>query len=118
MTPLELVKDELANVVHVEPDFLSQDFTPSTALFWMFGAAQEMLTIITVAAASLDVPEGEEQPVMTEALNGVSQALVGYVYALVQLEVLPQAALDAIRAGQVVETLSTPGAVPGPAKAV
>jgi hypothetical protein len=100
VTPLELVQDELANTHHVEPDFLGQDFTPSTALFWMFGAAQEMLTIITAAAVSLDVPQGEEQSVMTEALNGVSMALVGYTYALVQLEVLPQAALDAIKAGK------------------
>jgi hypothetical protein len=118
VTPLELVQDELANTHHVEPDFLGQDFTPSTALFWMFGAAQEMLTIITAAAASLDVPEGEEQPVMTEALNGVSMALMGYTYALVQLQVLPQAALDAIRAGTMPETGSTLVAVPGPAKAV
>jgi hypothetical protein len=100
MTPLELVQDELAATKTPTPDFLAEDLTPTAAIYWGFEAAKVLLTITTAAAASLDVPEGEEQPVMTEALNGVSQALVGYLYALVKLEVLPEAALQAIRDGQ------------------
>jgi hypothetical protein len=118
VTPLELCQDELVATKTPTPDFLSEDLTPATAIYWGFEAAKVLLTITTAAAASLDVPEGEEQPVMTEALNGVAMALTGYTYALVQLEVLPEAALLAIRAGTMPETGSTLAAVPGPAKAV
>jgi hypothetical protein len=118
VTPLELCQDELVATKTPTPDFLSEDLTPATAIYWGFEAAKVLLTITTAAAASLDVPEGEEQPVMTEALNGVAMALTGYTYALVQLEVLPEAALLAIRDGQVPGTGSTLAAVPGPAKAV
>jgi hypothetical protein len=118
VTPLELCQDELVATKTPTPDFLAEDLTPATAIYWGFEAAKVLLTIVTAAAASLDAPEGEEQPVMTEALNGVSQALVGYLYALVQLEVLPKVALEAVEAGQVPDIGTPLAATPGPAKAV
>jgi hypothetical protein len=105
MTPLEMCQTELVEAKCPTPDFLGEDLTPGTILYWLFEAAKVAMTAVNAAAISLDVPEGEEQPVMTEVMNGTAQALVGYTYALVKLEVLPQAALDAI---------STPACSAGP----
>src|SRR5271154_2237916 len=99
VTPLEMCQAELADAKTLTPDFLAEDLTPAAAILWGFEASKVLLTMVTAAAASLDVPEDEEQPVMTEVLNGVSSALAGYMYALVKLEVLPEAALEAIASG-------------------
>lgn len=96
MTPLEMCQAELADAKVPTPDFLGEDLTPAPLLLWCFEAAKIALTAVTAGAASLEAGEDEEVPVMTEVLNGVSQALMGYMYALVKLEVLPEAALEAI----------------------
>lgn len=99
MTPLEMCQAELADAKVPTPDFLGEDLTPAPLLLWCFEAAKIALTAVTAGAVAIQGDEDTEVPVMTEVLNGVSQALAGYMYALVKLEVLPQAALDSISAG-------------------
>src|SRR5579862_582872 len=101
MTPLEMCQAELVDAKVPTPDFLGEDLTPGTILYWLSEAAKIAMTAVNAAALALETPEDEEQPVMTEVMNGTAQALVGYTYALVQLQVLPEAALEAIRSGAV-----------------
>lgn len=99
MTPLEACQAELVDAKVPTPDFLGEDLTPPTILYWCFEAAKIALTAVTAGAASLTEAQDEEQPVMTEVLNGVTFALAGYTHALVALDVLPKQAEEAISSG-------------------
>lgn len=101
MTALEFCQAELAGAKAPDPGWIEQDLTPATAIYYGFEVAKVLLTIATAAAASLEEDPNQDQPVMTEVLNGAAFALAGYIHALVALEVLPKSAEEAMASGKI-----------------
>ena len=99
MTALEQAQAELSDAMVPMPADYMDDLTPQAGLLLGFELAKFCLTMVTDAAASLGVPDGEEQPTISEVLNGVSAMVAGACHALVALGVLPQAAEDALEVG-------------------
>ena len=98
-TPLEVAQEELAAAHAPDPRWMEEDLSPHAVLLYCWEQAKVALEVATAAATSLGGPADEEQPVVNEVLNGVSAALAGYTVSLCALEVLPPAALDALKAG-------------------
>lgn len=96
MTALDDAQSELGTKMIPLPEWLEEDVTPVTALYWVYEAVKLALPIATGFAQNLQIDEAEEQPVLTELLNGVSFAVAGMTHAMVALEVLPQEAEDAL----------------------
>ncbi len=99
MTTLEQVQAELADGMAPLPELWAYDLSPQAAVLYAWELAKTVLSVQAAAAMSTGADVEEEQPVITEILNGCSAALAGYTHALVVLEVLPQAAEDALVTG-------------------
>lgn len=99
MTALDDARTELGTKAVPMPDFLEEDVTPVTALYWLWEASKVGLGIATAFAQNLQLDGDEEQPVITELLNGASFALAGMTHALVALEVLPKEVEEALGNG-------------------
>jgi hypothetical protein len=97
MTLLEDVKQELADHMIPHPDWIDKELGPEAALFYAYQVAEVIMPIAVAACVSLNVDPNEEQPVLSELLNGCAAAYVGYAHALVALAVLPPEAEEAIR---------------------
>jgi hypothetical protein len=100
VSTLKDAEDELAKAKLPLPAFLEEDVSPPTALYWLWEAAKTGVVIIRAFAENLQLDTSEEQPVLTEAMNGCLAALVGYTHTLVALEVLPPEAEEALARGQ------------------
>ncbi len=93
---LELALAELADSMTPHPSEFMADYSPGAALLFLRQVAEQMLGILAGAAASVMAEPDEEQPVLSEALNGVAACLAGSTHALVALGVLPVEAEDAL----------------------
>ena len=92
---LRATQEELQDAMAPVPEDYMQDFSPPAALVYARLVAMQALTICMAATASLKLDETEEQPTLTEVLNGCMAAVAGFTHALVSLEVLPKEAGEA-----------------------
>ena len=88
-TALELAQTELSDSMVPWPDDFMTDYTPQAGLLFGRQVAMCLLKMVTDAAASVATGPDEEEPTVSEVLNGVSMAIAGLTHALVALEVLP-----------------------------
>lgn len=86
---LELAQTELSDSMVPWPDDFMTDYTPQAGLLFGRQVAMCLLKMVTDAAASVATGPDEEEPTVSEVLNGVSMAIAGLTHALVALEVLP-----------------------------
>ena len=98
-SPLETVQAELAKLHFPWPADFLPDATPQAALEYARQLASVLLGMVTDAAASLAGPADEEQPTVSEVLNGVAMMVAGATHALVALGVLPVEAEEALSSG-------------------
>jgi hypothetical protein len=118
---LEAVKAELAKLHFPWPADFLPDATPQAGIEYGRQVASVLLGMVTDAAASLagpavvlkstdglakavgpaelDTRGDEDQPVVSEVLNGVAMMVVGATHALVALGVLPVEAEEALSVG-------------------
>jgi hypothetical protein len=89
VTALELAQKELSDSMVPWPDDFMTDYTPQAGLLFGRQVAMCLLKMVTDAAASIATGPDEEEPNVSEVLNGVSMAIAGLTHALVALEVLP-----------------------------
>jgi hypothetical protein len=99
MSALSDCEAELTPAHAVLLESIEEDLTPQAALYFCWEMAKVALTIATAAAASLADPDDDNQPVLSEMINGVSEALAGYTVALMALDVLPPVAGEAMKSG-------------------
>ena len=139
MTPLETAQAELAESKTPFPDLFMFDYTPQAGLLFGRQVAMCLLKMVTDAAASLtyaspevlavdaaddnavmgalDSARDEEQPVVSEILNGVAMAVAGLTHSLVAIGLLPAEAEEALSNGVAIpDPINPPPFVP--AKAV
>jgi hypothetical protein len=98
-TPLQAVQAELAAAMYPWPDDVMDDLTPQAGLVVLRQTAMQCLRMVTDAAGSLAADGNEEQPTISEVLNGVAAAVAGATHALVALGVLPAEAEQALEVG-------------------
>jgi hypothetical protein len=95
-TPLEAAKVELSKLGVPMPQDWMESLTPVAALLVLQATAEATLGVLAGAFADPANELDADNPVAGEVLNGVTSGLAGAVHALVALEVLPQAAEDAM----------------------
>jgi hypothetical protein len=88
-TPLETAQAELAESKTPFPDLFMFDYTPQAGLLFGRQVAMCLLKMVTDAAAGVAQSDGEDQPTVSEVLNGVAMAVAGLTHALVAIGVLP-----------------------------
>ena len=99
MTYLDQAQSELADATMPIPSDFLEELSPQAATLWCWEAAKSLLTVLTAAATSLGAGDDEEQPTVTEVLNGAAASLAGLTHVLVALQVLPPEAEEAMTAG-------------------
>lgn len=100
-SPLEAAQAELAEQLVPWPDDFMESLHLNTGLLF---ARQTSMALMKVAQAfflGLDLPPDEPQPVVDEAINGITASIVGLTHALVALGVLPEDAEKALQAGEI-----------------
>jgi hypothetical protein len=96
---LDAVQGELSTAHFPFPaDFLS-DVSPQAAIEFGRQVAGILLQMVTDAAALIAKEDGDDQPTVNEALNGVAMMVAGATHALVALGVLPVEAEEALAGG-------------------
>ena len=93
---LKATQEELQDAMAPVPEDYMQTFSPPAALVYARLVAMQALTICMAATAELQLDGTEEQPTLTEVLNGCMAAVAGFTHALVSLEVLPPESDEAI----------------------
>jgi hypothetical protein len=98
-TPLEAAQAELAKTMTPWPDEFMFTLTPQAGLLFGRQVAMCLLKMVTDGAAMIATEAGEDQPTVSEVLNGVAMAVAGLTHALVAIGVLPVEAEEALAGG-------------------
>lgn len=108
---LDTVQSELSEKMVPWPDDYVEDLSPPATLFLLRQMAMAALKVATGAVLSLKEDGDEENPTLTEVMNGVAAAVAGATHACVALGVLPIEAEDAMASG---ESSAPPEVTEGP----